>query len=107
MRKEKWLFDNIMLLYLDLGKDYILVLKYDHFSIDIFSKDNYFEVWLKTDIPLLKFKIEINHSFFKEPDYRFETIKVIKKGLDKPPLEFAYESIKPIVREYKLDKILK
>jgi hypothetical protein len=102
MEKEKWLFDNIMLLYSDLGKDYRVELE----NISIISEDNYFQVWLKSSIPILLFKIEVNYSFFKDPEYKFETIRVIKSGLSKPPLEFAYDFIKPIVRDFKLNKLL-
>lgn len=102
MRKEKWLFDNIMLIYLDLGKDYRVELE----NISIISEDNYFQVWLKSSMPILLFKIEVNYSFFKDPEYKFETIRVIKTGLSKPPLEFACDFIKPIVRDFKLNKLL-
>jgi hypothetical protein len=114
MEKEKWLFDNIMLLYSDLGKDYQVELE----NISIISEDNYFQVWLKSSIPILLFKIEVNYSFFKDPEYKFEPIRVIKTGLSKhcmktrssvvfsSPLEFAYDFIKPIVRDFKLNKLL-
>ena len=103
MGKEKWLFDNIMLIYNDLGKDYSVELE----NLAFKSIDNYFETYLKFDNKLiLVFKIEINYSLSKDTEYKFETIRVIKTGLSKPPLDFAYDFIKPIIRDFKLNKLL-
>lgn len=103
MRKEKWLFDNIMFIYNELGEDY----KVDLGKLSFKSIDNYFEVWLKSDKKLIMiFKIEINYSFVSEYFYEFKLERCIK-SLDDNKIDFACDFIKPIVREIKLNKILK
>lgn len=103
MKKEKWLFENIMLIYNELGKDYQVDLE----DLAFKSIDNYFEVWLKPDKKLIMiFKIEINYSYISEPEYKF-TLQRCIKTLDVNKLDFACDFIKHIVREVKLNKILK
>lgn len=103
MNKEKWLFNNIMFIYNELGKDYQVDLE----NLAFKSLDNYFEVWLKSDEKLIMiFLIEVNFSFISETGYVFKLERVINL-LNEEPLEFACKFIKPIVRDIKLNKILK
>jgi hypothetical protein len=103
MNLEKKIFDDIMFLYNHFGENYEAKLD----SISIKSEDNYFEVWLFNNHKQLMmiFKIEVNWSFFTDPIYKFNIERTLK-SLNEIPIDFAYNFLKPIVRDYKLRLII-
>ena len=105
MNLEKKIFDDIMFLYNHFGENYEAKLD----SISIKSEDNYFEVWLFKNNShkqlMMIFKIEVNWSFFSDATYKFNIERVVK-SLNEVPIDFAYNFIKPIVRDYKLRLII-
>jgi hypothetical protein len=92
MVKEKWIWDNIMDIYLKMGKDYT-----HNDDIIIVSHDDYFRIYLNDQVH--RFKISIQHSLFSETRYLFEC----ENDLD---IDFYVERLKPIFREYKLKELL-
>jgi len=97
MVKEKWIWDNIMDIYLKMGKDYT-----HKDIIEITSYDNHFKCSLFDGGNIFRFKISIEYSFFSDTKYLFE----IQNNITETNIDFYVEKLKPIFREYKLKELL-
>jgi hypothetical protein len=111
MVKEKWIWDNIMDIYLKGSNNY----KHKN-TIEIISHDNYFICSLFNNDEVFRFKISIKYSPFGDTTYLFEIQNKMQKILlpDETNIDFVWtlnidfyvEKLKPIFREYKLKELL-
>jgi hypothetical protein len=98
--KEKWIWDNIMSIYLNKGENYSVNTK----SIFIKSHDNYFIVKFKESDMRYEFKISIEHSFFKDTQYTFNSTVLFSNK--EQEINCFIEKLKPIFRDYKLEELI-
>ena len=108
MVKEKWIWDNIMDIYLKESNNYI-----HNDIIEITSHDNYFKCTLFDDGVVFRFKISIQHSPFSDTKYLFEVQNNIlypwlvgNRSFSSSNIDFYVKKLKPIFREYKLKELL-
>ena len=103
--KEKWIWDNIMSIYMNKGENYSVNTK----SIFIKSHDNYFIVKFKESNMIYEFRISIEHSFFKDTEYihtcRSNVIDTVFYNQEQI-VDFYVNKLKPIFRDYKLEEII-
>jgi hypothetical protein len=104
VKKLNYLWDNIMHMYIKIGKDYhfnFYVSNYCTLSVD--SNDNYFQCTIhdlkNNRITNRKFKISIEYSFLSDPKIYLEDYTELG-GIDG-----IIEYLKPVFREFKLDSL--
>jgi hypothetical protein len=91
--KLKWLWDNIMSIYIDKGVDYRCHID----NLLIISNDNYFECVVDNDYT---FKISIEYSFNNESIIYFEPYNTNNN------IDFYIEKLKPTFRNYKINEVI-
>jgi len=102
--KLKWLWNNIMSMYLKKGENYHLqVYSYGYCVLNIDSNDNYFDckIYDLTDGKKTKreFKISIEHSMISDSEIYLEDYT------DLGGIDGIIDYLRPLFREFKIDLI--
>lgn len=92
--KLKWIWDNVNLIYLNLGSNYFAEFK----DITIMSSDNYFKCRIHTHYYYLVFTLEKEFSLINEPKYFLHTTNFNE-------LDDVIKVLKPIFRDFKIEMI--